>query len=108
MINDFQNEPILIDDIPNEEQQAILKKVAKGIVRRQLTAPAIFFLEICKPINFIGSQLLYAVSPFVQAFLGGNEYKKFALIIERDENVEKLISLIEEYNREESEDQDDG
>lgn len=106
MLDDFQNEPILIDDVPNEEQQAILEKVARGIVRRRLTVPAIFFFEICKPINFIGSQLLYSFSPFVQAFLEGNEYKKFALIIERDENVEKLISLIEKYNQEEPEEQD--
>jgi len=103
MSNDFQDETILIDDIPSDERQAILEKVAKGIAKRRLTAPAIFFLEICKPLNFIGSQLLYSISPFVQTFLRGNEYKKFALIIERDENVEKLISLIEKYNKEESE-----
>lgn len=103
MLNNFQNEPTLVDDIPDEEQQTILEKVAKGIVRRQLTAPAIFFFEICKPLNFIGSQLLYGVSPFVQAFLKGNEYKKFSLIIEKDENVERLIRLIEKHNQEESE-----
>lgn len=105
MLNDFPNEPILIDDIPDEEQQAILEKVAKGIVKRQLTAPVIFFLEICKPLNFIGSQLLYAVNPFVQAILGSYNYKKFALIIERDDNFEMLISLIEKYNKEGLDDQ---
>jgi len=100
MLNNFPDEPILVEDIPVEEQKRILEKVAKGIVKRQLTAPAIFFFEICKPLNFIGSQLLYAVSPFVQAILKGNEYKKFALIIERDDNFEMLIKLIEKYNQE--------
>ena len=100
MFNDLQNEPILIDDIPKGEQYAILEKVAKGVVKWQLTAPAIFFLEIFKPLNFIGSQLLYAVSPFVQAILENQEYKKFALIVERDNNVETLIGLIEKYNQE--------
>ena len=72
-----------------------LEKVATWIVRRGLTTPAILFLETGKPLNFLGSQLLIGFSPFIQAIFKGNEYQKFALVLEKDANVELLIELIE-------------
>ena len=71
------------------------------VVKRRLTAPAILFLEMCKPLNFLGSQVLIALNPFVQAVFNTTEYQKFALIIEKDANVELLIRLIEEFDGEE-------
>ena len=87
--------PRVLEDIPEAEQRALLEKLAHWIVRRQLTAPAILFLETGKPLNFLGSQLMLAFSPFVQAFFKGEQYHKLALILEKDENVEMLIQLIE-------------
>jgi hypothetical protein len=84
----------LIDDIPDEEQARILEKAANEIVRRRLTAPAIFLLEMGKPFNFLGSQILIGLEPFIRSLFNMRDYRKFALIIERDENVERLIKLI--------------
>ena len=89
---------LLIDDIPDEEQTQILEKVARKVVRRGLTAPAIFFLEMSKPFNFLGSQILIGLEPFIQSLFNIRDYRKFALIIERDSNVERLISLIEDLD----------
>ena len=86
----------------SDEQQALLTKVAKQIVRRRLTTPAIIALEICKPLNFLGSQVLIAFNPFVQSIFNSVDYQKFALIIEKDTNVESLIQLIEDLDREEN------
>ena len=97
MLNPNQEIPVLLEDIPEPEQRALLEKVATWIVRRGLTAPAILFLETGKPLNFLGSQLLIGLSPFIQAIFKGIEYQKFALIIEKDENVELLIELIEAH-----------
>ena len=58
------SQPLTIDEIPEDEQEALLTKVATEIVRRRLTVPAILFLETCKPLNFIGSQMLIALKPF--------------------------------------------
>ena len=101
---DFQNSDtaLLLDDISDEEQQCILEKVAKAVVKRRLTAPVVFFLEICKPLNFLGSQLLIIIAPFVQNLLPLRDYRKFALIIERDSNVEELITLIEAFSKSEN------
>ncbi len=94
--DELNNEiPTLLEDIPESEQRALLQKAATWIVRRGLTAPAIIALETCKPLNFLGSQFLIAFSPFVQAIFKGDEYHKFALILEKDANVELLIELIE-------------
>ncbi len=90
--------PVVLEDIPEPEQRALLEKVATWIVRRGLTAPAIIFLETGKPLNFLGSQLLIGFSPFIQAIFKGDEYQKFALIIEKDANVELLIELIEAHS----------
>jgi hypothetical protein len=98
---DANSPPLLLEDIPPEEQTALLTKVAQQIVKRRLTAPAILFLEICKPLNFLGSQMLVALNPFVQSIFNFADYQKFALIIEKDANVELLIRLIEEFSEEE-------
>lgn len=96
MFNQNPEIPVVLDDIPEEEQHALLEKLAQWIVRRNLTTPAILFLETGKPLNFLGSQLLIAFSPFVQAFFRGDKYHKLALILEKDENVELLLQLIEQ------------
>ena len=93
---------LLIDDIPDEEQLQILEKVASEIVRRKLTVPAIFFLEMGKPFNFLGSQMLIGLEPFIRSLFNIRDYRKFALIIERDSNVERLIKLIENFNNAEN------
>lgn len=97
---------ILVDDISESERDEILSKVADELVRRRLVAPSLFFMEMCKPLNFIGSQALIAVHPFIQAILsllGAQQatplLKKFALLMEKRENVEILMNLIENYNQ---------
>ena len=97
MFNPNNEIPLVLEDIPESEQRALLEKVATWIVRRGLTTPAILFLETSKPLNFLGSQLLIGFSPFIQAIFKGDEYQKFALILEKDANVELLIELIEAH-----------
>ena len=98
MLNSNREIPRVLEDIPESEQRALLEKVATWIVRRGLTTPAILFLETGKPLNFLGSQLLIGFSPFIQAIFKGDEYQKFALILEKDANVELLIELIEAHS----------
>jgi len=88
--------PFIIDEIPAEEQQALLQKVATFIVKRRLTAPAVLTLEMCKPLHLIGGQLMIALNPFVQVIFNTTDFQKFALIIEQDQNLEHLIQLIEQ------------
>ena len=90
--------PLILDEVSEVEKVDLIEKVARFSVNRQLTAPAILMLEVCKPINFVGSQVLLALNPFVQAIFNTVEYQKFALIIEKDENLELLIQCIEKLD----------
>ena len=47
--------------------------------------------------ELFGQSVLIAFSPFVQAVFKGDEYHKFALVLEKDTNVELLIELIETH-----------
>ena len=89
------HEEILPEDVDASEGERILKRVADEIVSRRLTAPAIFFLEACSPLSFIGGQAMIVLEPFIHAIFDLPDYRKFALMMERGENVEKLIAMIE-------------
>jgi len=92
------DEEILPEDVSPEEMESILKRVSDEIVKRRLTIPAIFLLESCSPLNFIGSQAMIALEPFVRAIFNFPDYRKFALLMESDDSVKKLIELIESGN----------
>ncbi len=78
------------------DQEAILTQVAEEIVKRELTAPAILFLDSMKPLSFLGGQLMAFFSPFVHMVLDSKSYDLFAETIENRENVEFLIKMIED------------
>jgi len=88
---------------PDDEEQLILG-VAKEIRRYGMDVAAILFLESSKPLTFLGAQMGRAfISPFLPAIsedLGVKSEKLFR-IFENRVNVEKLISVLEELEREE-------
>ena len=94
------HEEILPEDVSEEDRERILKRVAAEIVSRRLTAPAIFFLEACSPLSFVGSQGMIVLEPFIHAIFDLPDYRKFALMMERRENVNRLITMIEVANQE--------
>ncbi|MBM3213781.1 hypothetical protein FJZ36_02550 [Candidatus Poribacteria bacterium] len=87
--------PVSAEEIPPEEASQLLDRMADAIVRRGMSAPALFALEMCKPLNFVGSQVMIALSPIVTAFLDRESYRKVALLLERDEHLEGLLQRIE-------------
>ena len=77
------------------EDEALLDKLADLTVRHRMTVPAIFFHESVKPLSFVGSQAMHFFEPFVHAFLPVRDYERFALMMERRENLETLLIKIE-------------
>lgn len=94
------HEEILPEDVSEEDKERILKRVATEIVSRRLTAPAIFFLEASSPLSFVGGQAMILLEPFVHAIFDLPDYRRFALMLERRENVNRLITMIEIANQE--------
>jgi hypothetical protein len=82
----------------NEREAAIIEKIAAKVVSLKMTVPAILFLESVKPLNYIGAQALIFFEPFVQTIFNFSEYDTFREMMERRENVERLLLKIEELD----------
>ena len=81
-----------------EEIEDLARRIARKIVERDLTVPAIMFLESIKPVSFLGSQMLVFANPVVSLLVQSGDYYRFVRMIEDRENVEKLTVAIEEEN----------
>lgn len=90
----------LLEDISVERQEGILQRLAGRIVKMGLVTPAILLLEVHKPLNFLGSQVLLVLEPFARMVFNYNDYHAFTLMMEKRANVEKLIQKIEILNEE--------
>ena len=73
-----------------------IEEIALFIHRKKLEAPAIMFLELNKPLSLFYSSLFLVSTPVLGAFLGTERMKKLYEIMEKRENIEKLIKRIEE------------
>ena len=80
------------------EQDEVLEKVAKKVVEKRMTVPALMFIESVKPLNFIGSQVMVFFEPIVQTIFDFKGYTTFREAIEDRENVEILMQKIEKYD----------
>jgi hypothetical protein len=80
---------------PTPEDIELIETIAKAIVVRRMTVPAILFLESSRPLSFLGSQFLYFLEPIVRTFIKGDQYRRVAVLMEDRDNVEKLMLAIE-------------
>ncbi len=88
------------EDRVTEDERALAARMAEFVVRRQMTTPALMVLEAGRPLNFIGSQFLTFLSPFVTLIFSSVEYDRFVRFLEKRQSVQTLIdSLVEAENR---------
>lgn len=83
-------------ELPEEEREQVIEKIARGVVRRGMETPAILLLEMHKPVTFFASQGLVAISYFIAPIVGFENLRVASKLLERRENVERLIGRIEE------------
>lgn len=81
-----------------EREAELMEKVAAKVVEWKMTVPAILALESVKPLNYIGAQAMVFFEPFVQALFNFKDYDTFREMMERRENVERLLLKIEELD----------
>ncbi len=84
----------------DEADEALLDAVAGRIVRMGMAVPAVFFLESAKPLNFIGSQALVFLEPFVKSVLNIASYDRFTALMEDRSSIERLLIRIEKLDEE--------
>ena len=83
------------------DDKDFLTGIAKKIIELKLVTPSIFFLEMVKPLNFIGSQTMVFFGPIISAFVKTDGYYKAAEIFENHNSVEFLIQEIERLDKNE-------
>jgi hypothetical protein len=77
------------------EDLALLERVADAVVKRGMAAPATVFLESLGPMNFLGSQALYFLTPIVEWAFQAKEVEQVARLLERRHTISRLIAIIE-------------
>ena len=78
------------------EEVALLEKITGLVIRRGMTLPVLLFLESLGPLNFLGSQILQGLRPFLELVCDATEMERLASVLERRDSVERLIALIQE------------
>ncbi|HET6452987.1 MAG TPA: hypothetical protein VFI02_01160 [Armatimonadota bacterium] len=87
-------------DLSSEERDKLIENLARKIVDRRLETPAILFLEMHKPVAFLGSQALLVASPILAPLFGMEGPEKYSRLFSSIDNVEKLIQRIEDLSEE--------
>ena len=83
--------------VPTDAQKAVVDKVCREVVKRHMTTPALIFLESVRPLNYIGSQVMYFFQPFISVILTSEAYQHFAEFLEHRKSVDYLCQRIEHF-----------
>tara|TARA_B100001175_G_C19262674_1_gene520229 strand:- start:130 stop:453 length:324 start_codon:yes stop_codon:yes gene_type:complete len=88
-----------LETIPNSntsnEEKLFIERVAQKIYNSGFVTPAIFFLEMTKPLALLGSHFLIFLGPVINAFIQSDKYYRSAQVFEEPKNIEKLLQAIE-------------
>ncbi|HHY34331.1 MAG TPA: hypothetical protein GX510_01630 [Firmicutes bacterium] len=89
--------------IDEKRRDELIEAIAKRVKQFGMTVPAIFFLEMNKPISYLGSQAMHFFAPLVGVFF--NTFDDYAYFFEDRRNVELLIQRLEAMALEEQEEE---
>ena len=87
-----------LETIPNStsnEENLFIERVAQKIYDSGFVTPAIFFLEMTKPLALLGSHFLIFLGPIINAYIQSDKYYRSAQVFEEPKNIEKLLQAIE-------------
>jgi hypothetical protein len=78
---------------PADEE--ILDRIAAEVVRRGMVTPAVFFVELNRPLSFLAGQAAHVLFPFLAPLLGSGPARQLANLLEEPSNVDRLLDRIE-------------
>lgn len=85
--------------LERERRDAIIEQIAQWVHKRQLHVPAIFLLEMHKPVTFLASQGLLLSSGFLAPLFGPHRLQEVVQLLEDRENIERLLARLEALAR---------
>jgi hypothetical protein len=81
---------------PTEAERPIVDRVCLEVVRRHLTTPALFFLEMSRPLNSLAAAAIHFFTPLLSVLVTGDEHRRFAEFLDRRGSIEHLCRRIEQ------------
>ena len=94
--NSESNEMVLTKD-----DELFLEKIAMKIHQHGMVTPAVFFLEMTKPLALLGSHFLVFFGPIINSFIQAENYYRTVQVFEEPKNVEILLEIIERLDKNE-------
>lgn len=91
----------LPEPIDDKRRDELLNAMATRIAQFGLAVPAIFFLEMNKPLSYIGGQAMHFFSPIVGVLFP--TFEDYAYFFDDRKNVELLIQKLESIAQSEEE-----
>ena len=85
---DASQEPVRADE------EALADRMAQFVVSRRLTTPAMMVLESGRPLNFLGSQALTFLSPFLTLVFRPAECERFIRFLEKRQSIDVILDRI--------------
>ncbi len=71
--------------IDEKRRDEIIEAIANRVKQFGMTVPAIFFLEMNKPLSYIGGQAMHFFAPIVGVFF--NTFEDYAYFFDQRENL---------------------
>jgi hypothetical protein len=88
-------------EMTEERRNQLIETIVQKVAQYGMITPAIFFLEMNKPLSYIGSQAMHFFSPMVSVVFAS--FEEYAYFFEDRQNVERLIVRLEQVSNEQDE-----
>lgn len=85
---------------PAADGEALLDQIAAAVVRRGLATPAVFFLELNRPLAFLAGQATHVLVPFLAPLVGIGKMQEVARVLNDPRSIDRLLERIDRYGRE--------
>jgi len=93
-----EDEFFVARELTEEKREELLDRIAQEVVERNLTAPAVFLLEVARPFTFLGSQAMVFMEPIIQSIFNWQNYTYVRRLLEDRKNLDELLVRIEDYD----------
>jgi len=90
------------DLLPTPEQIKAIDQFCKIVIRRNLIVPVSMFLEMVRPLNYVGSQILHGLSPFVSVWMNSRSLNEMAEFLENRGAIDFLCDRLKKMEEESS------
>ena len=81
-----------------ERERALLDKLARKVVERDIASAAVFFLESVKPLSYLGSQVVVFFKPIISLAFRPEQCDQVAELLAKRGALEALAEMIEAHD----------